>query len=61
MINEKNWKNKNHNRNQTNVDEKKRFENFNENLDDDLKNDLEDTNFMNTKFLNLHIILSFSI
>ncbi len=40
-----------------NVDEKKRLENFNENLDDDFEN----ASFMNTKFVNLHVIFSFSI
>jgi hypothetical protein len=52
-----------------NADEKKRFENLekerlenaNENLDDDLKNDLENANFMNIKLVNLHVIFSFSI
>ncbi len=61
MIDEKNWKNKNRDRDQVNADEKKRFENFNEDLDDDLENDFESTNFMNTKFVNLHVIFSFSI
>jgi hypothetical protein len=52
-----------------NADEKKRFENFekrrledlDENLDDDFKNDFKNANFMNTKFVNLHVIFSFSI
>jgi hypothetical protein len=52
-----------------NVDEKKRFENFekkrleslDENLNDDLENDFENANFMNIKFVNLHVIFSFSI
>ncbi len=61
MIDEKNWKNKNRDRNQVSVDEKKRFENLDEDLDDDLENDLESANFMNTKFVNLHVIFSFSI
>ncbi len=39
-----------------NVDEKKRFENLDEDLDDDLKSDFESANFMNTKFVNLHVI-----
>jgi hypothetical protein len=51
------------------ADEKKRFENlekrrledFDEDLDDDLESDLEDASFMNTKFVNLHVIFSFSI
>jgi hypothetical protein len=41
--------------------EKKRFENLDENLDDDFENDFENANFMNTKFVNLHVIFSFSI
>jgi hypothetical protein len=41
--------------------EKRRFENLDEDLDDDLKSDLENANFMNTKFVNLHVIFSFSI
>jgi hypothetical protein len=41
--------------------EKKRFENLDEDLDDDLKNDFENASFMNTKFVNLHVIFSFSI
>jgi hypothetical protein len=41
--------------------EKKRFENLDENLDDDLESDFENANFMNTKFINLHVIFSFSI
>jgi hypothetical protein len=41
--------------------EKKRLENLDEDLDDDLENDLESANFMNTKFVNLHVIFSFSI
>jgi hypothetical protein len=41
--------------------EKKRFENLDENLDDDLENDFENANSMNTKFVNLHVIFSFSI
>ncbi len=69
MIDEKNWKDKNRDRNQMSVDEKKRFENFKkkrfENLDedfnDDLENDLENANSMNTKFVNLHVIFSFLI
>jgi hypothetical protein len=61
MIDEKNWKNKSRDRNQINVDEKERFENLDEDLDDDLKSDLENANFMNTKFVNLHVIFSFSI
>ncbi len=44
-----------------NVDEKKRFKNLDESLNDDFKNDLENANFMNTKFVNLHVIFSFSI
>ncbi len=69
MINEKNWKNKNCDRDQMSADEKKRLENFekerfenlDEDLDDDLENDLKNANFMNTKFVNLHVIFSFSI
>jgi hypothetical protein len=61
MIDERNWKNKNRDRDQMNVDEKKRFENLDEDLDDDLKNNLENANFMNTKFVNLHVIFFFSI
>ncbi len=69
MIDEKNWKNRNRDRNQMNVDEKKRFENLekkrfeslDEDLDDDFKNDLENASFMNTKLVNLHVIFSFSI
>jgi hypothetical protein len=41
--------------------EKKRFENLDEDLNDDLENDFENANFMNTKFVNLHVIFSFSI
>jgi hypothetical protein len=41
--------------------EKKRLENLDEDLDDDLKNDFENVNFMNTKFVNLNVIFSFSI
>jgi hypothetical protein len=41
--------------------EKKRLENLDENLDDDLESDLESANFMSTKFVNLHVIFSFSI
>ncbi len=44
-----------------NVDEKKRLENLDENLDDDLKNDFKNANFMSKKFVNLHVIFSFSI
>ncbi len=61
MIDEKNWKNKNRDRNQMNVDKKKLFENLDESLDDDLKSDFENANFMNIKFVNLHVIFSFSI
>ncbi len=69
MIDEKNWKNKDYDRDQMSVDEKKRFENLekkrfenlNENLDDDLESNFENANFMNTKFVNLQIIFSFSI
>jgi hypothetical protein len=43
------------------VDEKKRFENLDEDFNDDLENDLENANFMNIKFVNLHVIFSFSI
>ncbi len=42
-----------------NVDEKERFENLDENLDDDLENDFENMTFMNTKFVNLHVIFFF--
>jgi hypothetical protein len=41
--------------------EKKRLENLDEDLDDDLESDFENANFMNTKFVNLHVIFSFSI
>jgi hypothetical protein len=41
--------------------EKERFENLDEDFDDDLENDFESANFMNTKFVNLHVIFSFSI
>jgi glucan phosphoethanolaminetransferase (alkaline phosphatase superfamily) len=69
MIDEKNWKNKNCDRDQMSVDEKKRFENLerkrfenlDENLDDDFENNLENANSMNTKFVNLHVIFFFSI
>jgi hypothetical protein len=52
-----------------NADERERFENFekkrleslDEDLDDDLKSDFENANFMSTKFVNLHVIFSFSI
>jgi hypothetical protein len=52
-----------------NADEKERFENlekerlkdFDESLDDDFENDFKNANFMNTKFVNLHVIFSFSI
>jgi hypothetical protein len=51
------------------ADEKKRFENFekerfeslDEDLDNDLENDFKNMNFMNIKFVNLHVIFSFSI
>jgi hypothetical protein len=51
------------------VDEKKRFENLekkrlknlDEDLNDDFKNDFKNASFMNTKFVNLHVIFSFSI
>jgi hypothetical protein len=61
MIDEKSWKNKNRDRNQMSVDENERFENLDENFDDDFKSDFKNTNFMNTKFVNLHVIFSFSI
>jgi hypothetical protein len=61
MIDERNWKNKNRDRNQMNVDEKEHLENLDEDLNDDFKNDFENANFMNTKFVNLHVIFSFSI
>jgi hypothetical protein len=41
--------------------EKKRFKNLDEDLDDDLENDLENANFMNTKFVNLHVIFFFDL
>jgi hypothetical protein len=41
--------------------EKERLENLDENLDDDLENDFESASSMNTKFVNLHVIFSFSI
>ncbi len=48
---------------------KKRFENFkkerfkslDEDLDDDLENYLENANFMNIKFINLHVIFFFDL
>jgi hypothetical protein len=43
------------------VDEKKRFEDLDKDLDDDFKSDFENANFMNIKFVNLHVIFSFSI
>jgi hypothetical protein len=52
MINEKSWKNRNCDRNQMNVNEKKHFEN----LDEDFNNDFENASFMNTIFVNLHVI-----
>ncbi len=69
MIDEKSWKDKNYDRDQMNADERERFENFekkrleslDEDLDDDLKSDFENANFMSTKFVNLHVIFSFSI
>jgi hypothetical protein len=61
MIDEKNWKNKNRDRNKMSADKKKRLENLDESLNDDLENDFENANFMNTKFVNLHVIFSFSI
>ncbi len=69
MIDEKNWKNRNCDRDQMNADEKERFknlekerfENLDEDLDDDLESDFENANSMNTKFVNLHVIFSFSI
>jgi hypothetical protein len=39
--------------------EKERFENLDESFDDDFKNDFENANFMNTKFVNLHVIFFF--
>jgi hypothetical protein len=44
-----------------NVDEKKCFKNLDKNLDDDFKNNHKNANFINTKFVNLHVIFSFSI
>jgi hypothetical protein len=41
--------------------EKKRFENLDENFNDDLENDLKNANFMNTKFVNLHVIFFFDL
>jgi hypothetical protein len=41
--------------------EKRRFESLDESFDDDLKNDFKNANSMNTKFVNLHVIFSFSI
>jgi hypothetical protein len=69
MIDEKSWKNRNCDRDQMSADkkkrlenlEKKRFESLDEDLDDDLENDFENANFMNTKFVNLHVIFFFSI
>jgi hypothetical protein len=43
------------------VDEKERFENLDEDFDDDFENDSKNASFMNTKFVNLHVIFSFSI
>ncbi len=56
MIDEKSWKNKNRDRSQMSVDEKRRLENLDENLDDDFESDFENASFMNTKFVNLHVI-----
>jgi hypothetical protein len=39
-----------------NVDEKKSFKNLDEDFNDDFENDFENANFINTKFVNLHII-----
>jgi hypothetical protein len=61
MIDEKSWKNKNRDRDQINADEKKRFESLDEDLDDDFENDLENASFMNTKFVNLHVIFFFDL
>jgi hypothetical protein len=41
--------------------EKRRLENLDESLDDDLESDFENASFMNTKLVNLHVIFSFSI
>jgi hypothetical protein len=41
--------------------EKERFENLDEDFDDDFENDFKNANSMNTKFVNLHVIFSFSI
>ncbi len=61
MIDKKSWENKNRDRNQMSVDEKERFENLDEDFDDDFENDSKNASFMNTKFVNLHVIFSFSI
>ncbi len=44
-----------------NADERRRLENLDESLDDDLESDFESANSMNTKFVSLHVIFSFSI
>jgi archaellum component FlaC len=61
MIDEKSWENKNRDRSQMSVDEKKRFENLDEDFDDDFENNFKNASFMNTKFVNLHVIFFFSI
>jgi hypothetical protein len=43
------------------VDEKKRFKNLDEDFNEDFKNDLKNANFMNIKFVSLHVIFSISI
>ncbi len=43
------------------IDEKKRLENLDEDLDDDRENDFENASFMNTKFVNLHVIFFFDL
>ncbi len=69
MIDERSWKNKNRDRDQVSVDEKRRlenlererFEDLDEDFNDDLESDLKSANSMNTKLVNLHVIFSFSI
>ncbi len=41
--------------------ERKRLEDLDEDLDDDLESDFENASSMSTKFVNLHVIFSFSI
>jgi hypothetical protein len=57
MIDKRNWKDTNCDRNQINVNEKENLENLDENLDEDLEN----ANLMNTKLVNLHVIFFFDL